>query len=85
MKARLGPDHPNTLVAMNNLALSYREAGRLRRSPAALRGGVGLMKAKLGPDHPDTLIAMSNLGTGPTNPPAGSPRPCRSSRRPAGS
>ena len=28
-RAKLGEDHPNTLVSMGNLALAYREAGQL--------------------------------------------------------
>ena len=54
-KAKLGPDHPDTLTSMNNLANSYADAGqhdgalKLREETLALR------KAKLGPDHPDTL------------------------------
>ena len=28
-KAKLGPDHPDTLTSMNNLAAGYRDAGKL--------------------------------------------------------
>jgi tRNA A-37 threonylcarbamoyl transferase component Bud32/predicted secreted protein len=57
----LGPDHPETLMSMNNLANSYEylgldaEALKLREETLALR------KAKLGLDHPDTLWTMNNL------------------------
>ena len=37
-KARLGPDHPDTLDTMNNLANTYQYAGRIDRALAALRG-----------------------------------------------
>ena len=30
-KAKLGPDHSNTLFSMNNLANSYADLGRRRR------------------------------------------------------
>ena len=29
MKAKLGPDHPDTLTSMNNLAVAYLDAGKL--------------------------------------------------------
>jgi serine/threonine-protein kinase len=59
--AELGPDHPNTLQSMNNLAHSYAALGwhteglKLREETLALR------KAKLGPDHPDMLGSMNDL------------------------
>ena len=28
-KAKLGPDHPDTLTSMNNLAMAYQAAGKL--------------------------------------------------------
>ena len=60
-KAKLGPDHPDTLASMNNLASSYCAAGQNDRALQALRGDAGVQKAKLGPDHPDTLTSMNNL------------------------
>ena len=45
MKAKLGPDHPDTLRSMNNLATSYAALGRhaealkLREETLALREG----------------------------------------------
>jgi hypothetical protein len=32
LKARLGPDHPNTLASMNNLALAYKDSGQLAKA-----------------------------------------------------
>lgn len=57
----LGPEHPDTLTSMNNLALvlwkelRYPEAERLDRETIEIRRRV------LGPEHPDTLKSMSNL------------------------
>lgn len=60
-KARFGPDHPDTLAWMNNLAIAYQELGRteeaMKLHEEAVRGG----KARLGTDHPDTLAWMDNL------------------------
>ncbi len=56
-----GPDHPNTLKIMNNLANSYdalnrpADALKLREETLAIR------KRVLPQDHPDTLSSMHNL------------------------
>ena len=54
-KAKLGPDHPDTLMSMNNLAISYAAAGQNDRALKLFEETLALRKAKLGPDHPDTL------------------------------
>ena len=60
-KAKLGPDHPETLASMNNLAMAYRAAGKLDLALPLFEETLKLRKAKLGPDHPDTLTSMNNL------------------------
>jgi tetratricopeptide (TPR) repeat protein len=60
----LGPDHPDTLQSMYNLAISL---GVLGRSADALRlreETLTLRKAKLGPEHPDTLRSMNGVACG---------------------
>ena len=59
-KAKLGPDHPETLISMNNLADAYQAAGRLRRLATFRRDAQGA-NAKLGPEHPITLNSMTTL------------------------
>jgi serine/threonine protein kinase/tetratricopeptide (TPR) repeat protein len=59
--ALLGPDHPNTLMIMNNLAVSYTALGRNAEALKLHEEALASRKAKLGPDHPDTLQSMSNL------------------------
>ena len=59
--AGLGPDHPETLEIMNNLARSYAMAGQIDRALQLFGETLELRKAKLGPDHPDTLMSMNNL------------------------
>ncbi len=60
-ESKLGPNHTHTLITRNNLAESYRDAGRtalaIETHEAALRG----YEAKLGPDHPDTLDSRNNV------------------------
>jgi len=56
-----GPDHPGTLTARNNLAVSYGDAGRVEE---ALNLGERVLADReriLGDDHPDTLSARNNL------------------------
>ena len=57
----LGPEHPNTLLSMGNLASTYLDQGRWKE---AEKLGVQVMetcKRVLGPEHPDTLNSMINL------------------------
>jgi tetratricopeptide (TPR) repeat protein len=58
-----GPDHPETLSTMNNLALAYQDAGRLADSLTLLKDTLERSKAKLGLDDPFTLIALNNLAS----------------------
>jgi tetratricopeptide (TPR) repeat protein/tRNA A-37 threonylcarbamoyl transferase component Bud32 len=58
---RSGPDHPDTLKSMNNLANSYADLGRLAEALKLREETLALQKAKLGPDHPETLRNMNNL------------------------
>ena len=46
---------------MNNLAVAYRDAGKLDLALPLFEETLKLRKAKLGPDHPDTLLSMNNL------------------------
>ena len=60
-KAKLGPDHPDTLRSMSNLAESYYALGRHAEALKLREETLALRKAKLGPDHPDTLRSMADL------------------------
>jgi S1-C subfamily serine protease len=57
-KAKLGPDHPTTLQAMQYLAWAYQSAGRLADALPLAEQTLKLSKAKFGLDHPTTLQAM---------------------------
>jgi tetratricopeptide (TPR) repeat protein len=59
--AALGPEHPDTLKSMYNLAVSYRRAGQNDRAIKLLEETLALQRAKLGPDHPDTLKSTNSL------------------------
>ncbi|MET8807207.1 tetratricopeptide repeat protein [Streptomyces sp. NPDC004546] len=56
-----GPDHPDTLSARSNLAVSYRDAGRTQEALELSERVLADRERLLGPDHPDTLSARNNL------------------------
>jgi serine/threonine protein kinase len=60
-KATLGPDHPDTLASMHNLARAYRDAGQWRKALLLYEQALAKRSAKFGPDHPDTLLSMNSL------------------------
>jgi tetratricopeptide (TPR) repeat protein len=60
-KGKLGPDHPETLASMNNLALTYQAAGKLDKALTLIEQTLERQKAQLGPDHSNTLTSMNNL------------------------
>src|SRR5262249_25148929 len=57
-QAKLGPDHPDTLASMFNLALSYDALGRHADALQVREETLARVKATLGPDHPETLRVM---------------------------
>ncbi len=60
-QSRLGPDHPDTLMSMHNLAVGYYALGRHAEALKLREETLSLRKAKLGPDHPHTLKSMWGL------------------------
>ncbi|KAJ7641889.1 hypothetical protein FB45DRAFT_362929 [Roridomyces roridus] len=57
----LGKQHPATLIAMANLAATYRHLGRYREAEPLEISVLKQRQKLLGEDHPDTLRAMANL------------------------
>ena len=62
VKAKCGPNHPDTLTAMHNLASAYDTAARRSEALALYEQTLSQRKEKLGPDHPNTLSTMCLLG-----------------------
>ena len=58
-----GPDHPDTLTARHNLALSYSDAGRVQEALDLREQVLADHERLLGPHHPDTLTARHNLAS----------------------
>ena len=59
----LGPDHPQTLGARNNLANSYADLGRHEEALELRLQVLDGRERVLGPDHPHTLTAGDNLAS----------------------
>ncbi len=57
----LGDTHPDTLTSRNNLAATYRAAGRLDEAIALHERTLTDREQTLGDTHPDTLISRNNL------------------------
>jgi serine/threonine protein kinase len=60
-QATLGPEHPDTLISMGDLAMAYHDAGKRNLALPLIEETFKLRKATLGLDHPDTLFSMNNL------------------------
>ncbi len=59
-----GPDAPETLKSMGNLAFGYQAAGNLELALPLFEDTLKRMKATLSSDDPDTLENANNLATG---------------------
>jgi tetratricopeptide (TPR) repeat protein len=57
----LGPDHPDTLTAQNNLAVAYQEAGRAADAIPLFARSLEALERRLGPDHRDAVTTRNNL------------------------
>jgi serine/threonine protein kinase/Tfp pilus assembly protein PilF len=60
-KQTVGPDHPDTLVVMNDLAVAYLARGRFDEAEALHRQALEGYRARLGADDPATLKALNSL------------------------
>lgn len=60
-QAAYGPDHPNTLTAVNDLASYYTHVGRRDEALRLQQEVLEKSRRVLGPDDPCTLTAMNNL------------------------
>jgi tetratricopeptide (TPR) repeat protein len=60
-KAKLPPDHPDTLQSMGNLAISYNNVGRYADALKLYEVTLAIQESKLGPDHSETLRTKGNM------------------------
>jgi hypothetical protein len=62
MKRVLGPEHPDTLNSMNNLAHTYYAENRTAEAISLMQYVADQRTEKLGTDHPSTLNSAKALG-----------------------
>jgi hypothetical protein len=62
-RAALGPDHPDTLQSLHNMASFDHDVGRIGDTIRPNEEAIKLKKARLGPDHPETIMGTGNLDT----------------------
>lgn len=58
-----GPEDPDTLRSMNNLAKTLRDQGDLAEARKLQEEALALRRRVLGLEHPDTLSSMDNLAS----------------------
>jgi TIR domain-containing protein/tetratricopeptide repeat protein len=63
-RARLSPDHPDTLTAASSLTRALVGLGERERARALGEDTLGRCRRVLGPDHPTTLLAAAALTRG---------------------
>lgn len=57
----LGPEHPDTLASLNNLAWALFKSGGYAESEPLYRRALEVRERTLGPEHPDTLASANGL------------------------
>jgi eukaryotic-like serine/threonine-protein kinase len=57
----LGPEHPDTLRSMNNLAIVYADEGKYAQAEMLHSQAQEIERRVMGPEHPNTLMSMHNL------------------------
>ena len=57
-KKVLGPNHPDTLTIMENLAVTYSNQGDYEKAGEMQLKVLDMHKSVLGPEHPSTLTSM---------------------------
>ena len=55
----LGPEHPDALTSMSNLARVLGRQGKYEEAESMNRQTLARREKVLGPEHPDTLTSMS--------------------------
>jgi tetratricopeptide (TPR) repeat protein len=59
----LGEEHPDTILAMGNLASTLEDQGQLEEAAMMKKEVLEKMKRILGEEHPSTISAMNNLAS----------------------
>ena len=57
----LGPEHPDTAISLNNLAVLYQDIGEYAKAEPLLREALRIRQKVLGPEHPRRRPASITL------------------------
>ncbi|NCO57361.1 MAG: tetratricopeptide repeat protein [Deltaproteobacteria bacterium] len=57
----VGPNHPDVVQSLNNLAALYRAQGQHAQAEPLSRRSLAIDEKALGPDHPDVATSFENL------------------------
>jgi tetratricopeptide (TPR) repeat protein len=58
---RLGPEHPEAAISLNNLAFVYERMGDYPKALPLYQRALEIHEKQLGPEHPDTATSLHNL------------------------
>jgi tetratricopeptide (TPR) repeat protein len=61
VKARFGVNHVNYGVALNNLAIVYKEQGKYADAEGLFKRALAIQEKTRGKDHPDVAATLNNL------------------------
>ncbi len=59
----LGPKHPETVEALNNLAVLYYKMGAYDKAEPLFKRSLSIREKAPGPEHPDTAGSLNNLAS----------------------
>ncbi|MEA5595339.1 tetratricopeptide repeat protein, partial [Rivularia sp. UHCC 0363] len=63
VRSRLGENHPDTALSLNNLANLYHNQGKYSEAEPLYIQALELRKQLQGVNHPDTALSLNNLAT----------------------
>src|ERR1700747_3339985 len=61
-KRARGPKHPETIDALNNLGLIFKNIEDYAKAEPLYQEALRIRQKVLGPEHPDTVTSLNNLG-----------------------
>jgi tetratricopeptide (TPR) repeat protein len=62
-KHTLGPDHPKTADALNDLGFIFQKIGNYAKAEPLYQEALQIRQKVLGPEHPDTANSLNNLAS----------------------
>jgi tetratricopeptide (TPR) repeat protein len=60
-RRRFGEEHPATATALNNLALTHKNAARFESALTFCQQALAIRSRNLPPTHPDLIVSLNNL------------------------